>query len=250
MMKKTNYFIIFFVISGSLFFLLGPEILPENIKFQELLKSPSQKEIVIIFNSGGWGDTPLEKADDFGPIVKEIQATLSNLGYNSVIIPYQRAKNTLLGRIWAAKETLNSFQQQSKILSGEIEEFLRQNPGKKIILAGLSNGASFVENTMGKIPEDVKNQVYAIEAGTPFWEKKRANLENVLRLDNQGQDFLSAGKVRSLLFSLFRAPLKWFLAKVSDKNLSFSRAFELAGHYYSWPEVKPEIISFLENKLK
>ena len=69
-MRKFKYLTFTLVILGCLSFLFCPAITPENSQFQELLNPISQSDIVIIFNSGGWGNTPLEKAEDFAPIIE------------------------------------------------------------------------------------------------------------------------------------------------------------------------------------
>lgn len=248
-MKKIKYFIITFTLLGGLFFLFSPEVFPENWQFRDSLILTSQDDVIIIFNSGGWGNTPLEKAEDFAPIIKGVQETLDEWGYTSLVIPYQRTQDNFLGKITGIKGTIWSFQNQAETLSKEIEEFLKENPGKKIIIAGLSNGAAFVDDTMEKISDNVKNRVYAIEVGVPFW-KEKLNSENVLLLNNEGKDPLAKGETKVLLSSLFKAPFKWLLAKISGENLTFSQAFYMPGHEYSWVKVKADVVTFLEDKLK
>ncbi len=170
-------------------------------------------------------------------------------GYTSFVVPYKRTKDGFFGKISGIKEVISPLQNQTEKLSKQIEEFLRENPNKKIIMAGLSNGAIFVDETMGKVSDDIKNKVLAIEIGIPFW-KKKVDSENILRLDNKGKDTLAEGKTKILLSSLFKAPFKWILARITGENLAFSKAFYVPGHEYSWTKVKPEVNSFLENKLK
>lgn len=249
-MRKVKYLVLTSVILGGLFFLFGPDVIPENFQFQNLLNSAPQNDVIIIFNSGGWGNTPLAQAEDFAPIVKGIRETLTEFGLNSIVIPYERTENNFLGKITAIKEMKRSFQGQAEKLAGDINEYLRQNPGKKIIMAGLSNGGAFVDETMKKISSDVKDNVLVIEAGTPFWEKPK-NFENGLMLDNGGKDALSKGEIKVLLFSLIKAPLRWIIAKISAENLSLSQiSNQYITHEYKWNEVAPQITSFLESKLR
>ena len=119
-MREIRYFILSLVILGSLFFLFGPKVLPENVQFEELLNSTSQSDVIIIFNSGGWGNTPLEKAEDFAPIIEGIQEILKEWGYNSLVIPYTRTKDDLSGKITGARDFLNSFQSSSEILAEKV----------------------------------------------------------------------------------------------------------------------------------
>jgi hypothetical protein len=102
---------------------------------------------------------------------------------------------------------------------------------------------------MEEISDNIKNQIFAIEVGTPFWEKT-LNSENVLILNNKGKDPLVEGKITALFPTLLKAPFRWLLAKVSGRNLPFAHAFYMQNHAYSWSSVKPEITSFLEEKIK
>jgi len=248
-MKRIRYFILISVILGSLFFLFAPEVFPDNFQFQEILNSTINSDVIIIFNSGGWGNTPLEKADDFAPIIKGIQATLEEWGYKSLVIPYLRTENSLSGKITGAKDFLSSFQSSSEILAEKVE-FLAENlPDKKIIMAGLSSGAVLVNETVEEISEN--SQIYAIEAGIPFWTQTFES-ENTLQLNNNGKDSLSAGEIKTLLFTLIKAPFKWISSRISGQNLPFSQAFHAPGHDYFWdsPEVGSQIVTFLKTKIR
>jgi len=248
-MKKLKQFILVSVVFGGLFFLFGSEVVPENFQPQEILDIAANSDVIIIFNSGGWGDTPFEKAEDFAPIVEEIQKTLNSYGYDSIVIPYQRTKNTLPGKIASAKDFLNFFNFSSDTLAEDLEFLAESLPDKKIILAGLSAGGALVEETMAKISEEA--QVYAVAVGIPFWQKTTES-ENILLLDNNGKDTLSAGEIKSLLFSLVKAPFRWIFSKINGQNLPLALAFQAPGHKYLWdlPEVGPKIISFLEEKFR
>jgi len=247
-MRKIKYLLFTLIISGSLFFLFSPEVFPDNLQFNKFLNSNPQNDVIIIFNSGGWGNTPLEKAEDFTPIIEGIEKTLNEWGYNSIVVPYERTKDTFLGKITGIKGTVLSFPNQAETLSKEIEKFLRENPSKKIIMAGLSNGAAFVNETMGKLSKETKEAVFAIEIGTPFWEKT-FNSENILLLNNKNKDPLVKGELKTLFFTFLKAPFKLISAKISGLNLTFSQALYMSGHQYSWIKVKPDVISFLEKKL-
>jgi len=248
MKKSIKCFTLVLIISGGLLFLFNPEVFPENFQFQNLLNSAPQNDVIIIFNSGGWGNTPFDKAEDFAPIIKGIQETLSEFGLNSIVIPYERTENNFLGKMTAIKDMRRSFQDQAGKLAGDIDEYLRKNPSQKIIMAGLSNGGAFVDETMKKISNGLKDDVLVIEAGTPFWEKPK-DFENGLILDNGGKDALSKGEIKILISSLIKTPLRWILAKILDENLSlFQISNQYLTHEYKWDEVRPQITSFLKSK--
>lgn len=253
-MKKIKHLTLILVLLGSLFFVFGPEVVPEpptNILVggQEILSLAQNSDVIIIFNSGGWGNTPLEKAEDFTPIIEGVEKTLKERGYNSLVIPYIRTENTLSGKITGARDFLSSYNSSSKILAKKVE-FLNKNlPGKKIIIAGLSAGGALANETMKKI--EAKASVYAIEAGVPFWVKTFKS-ENILQLNNNGKDSLSVGEIKTLILSLAKAPFKWILAKANGGDLTLSQAIRVPGHEYFWnsPEVGSQIVSFLENKFR
>lgn len=261
-MKKIKHLLFIFLFLGSLSFLFSPEVFPENFQFQELLNSTSQAEVIIIFNSGGWGNTPLEEAKDFAPIIEGIEKTLKDFGYNSLVIPYTRTKDDMLGEIAGARDFLNSFKSSSEILAEKVNFLTKSFPDKKIILAGLSAGGAFVDETMEKIADEAEdsvypvrqnfsNEVYAISAGSPFWVNTPES-DNILQLDNNGRDSLAEGKAKPLFSALIKAPFKWIFSKFKGQNLTFAQAIQVPGHEYSWssPEVGPQIITFLENKLR
>lgn len=245
-MKKTKKLIFLLVFLISSFFSIPPDF-PENSQFQEILDFTSSKEVIIIFNSGGWGNTPLEEAKDFTPIVEGIQKTLDGWGLNVIVIPYKRTKDTFLGKIVGAKDFLSSFKFSSTALAEDLEFLTEKLPDKKIIITGLSAGGALVNKTMEKISP--KTQVYAITTGIPFWIKSLKS-ENILQLNNNGRDSLAKGDVKSLLLTLIKTPFKWIFSKINGQNLSFSQAIQVPGHQYYWSEISPQIITFLENKLK
>lgn len=248
-MRKIKKITLVSVILGGLFFLFGPEVIPENFQSQEILSLTSDNDVIIIFNSGGWGSTSLEEAKDFALIIEGIQETLKDLGYNSLVIPYKRTKNDFLGKIAGARDFFNSFKSSSKILAEKIE-FLTENlPDKKIIIAGFSSGGAFVDETLEKVSQEAR--VYAIAAGVPFWHDNFES-ENILFLDNNGKDSLVKGDVKSLISALVKAPFKWTFSKINGQNLSFSQAIQAPGHEYSWssPEVSSQIATFLNYKLR
>jgi len=248
-MGKLKFFLIISIILTAVLFLFTPTIIPENQRFQEVLSlSASKNEVLIIFNSGGLGHTPLEKASDFSPFIDGIEETLDEEGYKPVVVSYNRTKDNFWGEIAGIKGTFNSFREQSEDLSLKIKYFLDNNPENKVIVAGLSQGGTFVDKTMEKLDE-FQGRVLAIEVGVPFWRKKISS-DNILRIDNNGKDPIVRGDLKVLIFNLFKSPVKWILAKFSKSNLTFIDAIHAPGHDYSWSDSENQIVYFLENKMK
>jgi len=213
-------------------------------KFFDIFSPP---DILIIFNSGGWGHTSLEKATDFRSIIFGIQEELNQWGYKSLIIPYNRTKESLIGKVADVEEILSFFRSQSRYLAEQIDDFLIDYQDKKVIMTGLSMGAFFVDEVMRRVRN--KSSVLVIKVGTPFYSDHFSS-ENVLEINNE-RDALALGKTRVLISTLSKAIRKWILAKIKGENLSFGKTINIPGHFYSWDsmETKQQIITFLKDKL-
>lgn len=249
-MERLRRFILISIIALGIVFLLIPQSAPDNFFAQEVLGEIENSDVIIIFNAGGWGDAQFEECQDFAPIIKRIQKTLSNWGQKSTIIPYTRAEDNFFGKISAFKEFLSSFDKSSEYLAEKIDDLARSMPGKKIIVAGLSNGATFVDKTYDKISQDLKNSVYGLALGAPFWSEAPSS-EKFLSLNNP-DDYLARGDVGSLLKNLVRSSAEWVFSKATGYNSKFSKHLHLSGHDYLWSssEVGPQIMTFLEKNFK
>jgi len=153
-----------------------------------------------------------------------------------------------LGRMTGIKDFFNSFKFSSEILAEKTEILIEKLPDKKIIMVGLSNGGDLVIKAYKEISDENKNSVFGISLGRPFWAENFQS-ENILNLNNQGEDSLVRGSGKDLITGLTKAISQWLLSKLRGENLPFARAIVVPGHQYSWPEVEPEIRSFLESRL-
>lgn len=250
-MQKIKYSFYLLIFFGSLFILFGPETVPDNFQIPEILDKIQDSQVIIIFNSGGWGDTPLGQANDFRPIIEGIQRTLNEWGYKSFVLPYNRTKTTFLGRVHGSREFSDLFKKTSEDLAGRIEAISRAFPDKKIIVAGLSSGGTFALKTYKKVSEDVKSSVYAITAGMPFWAGDAGSDPHFLSLDNGGKDMLTKGNAGFLMAAFLEAPFKWLGAKISGRELSFSQSFQVSGHAYPWTssQINQTIVAFLNKEI-
>ena len=211
-------------------------------KFEkELMKAGEESDVIIVFNSGGWGTVPLDRAFDINPIINETKKMIESEDYKVSIVQYFRTEETFFAKISALREVFFNFPDSSKVFSKRIKEFLENNPGDNVIMAGLSNWAAFVDAAMADLESE---NVFAIELGAPFW-KKNVKSENILSLNNQA-DILANGKLGELLISLIKAPFVWAGSNLSGERMSFGTAVHLYGHDYYWPEVKSELADFIE----
>jgi hypothetical protein len=213
---------------------------------KELMKAGENSDIIIVFNAGGWGTVPFDQAFDFNPIINETKELIESKNYKVSIIQYYRTKENFFAKVASLREIFFNFPDSSKVFSERINEFLKKNPNDKVIMAGLSNGASFVDAAMKDL-KDKKDSVWAIELGAPFW-KKNTKSDNIISFNNQA-DILANGKLGQILFSLIKAPFIWGYNNIIGNHISMTQAFHVQGHDYYWVQVKNDVTSFINKEL-
>jgi len=248
-MRKFNKILIFsfvgIIVISSVwfnFFFISKNIL--NFE-KNLFDAGKESDVIIVFNPGGWGTVSLEEAKDFNPIVNEIKKSLEEKNYKVSIVEYYRTKENFLGKLGSLREIISNFSKSSKIFAEKIELFINNYPERKIVMAGLSNGASFVDSTMENLEKKIDG-VVSIELGAPFWGEN-IQRENTLKLKNE-EDILARGDIGKLFISLVKAPFIWSYNNLKGEKTSFSEAMMITGHEYYWPEVEQEIASFVKEK--
>ncbi len=203
-------------------------------------------EIVILFDSGGWGETTLENAPDFAPILRGIQEKLTDLGYSSTIILYSRTSSGFSGRIYNAREWMNDFKRTAELQAEDIRDLLITYPQKQVLLVGYSNGGALASRTLSNLPDQAR--LHGIVVGAPGWFEVSKSPSGLI-LNNSGKDTLSIPDYKTMAINVIRAPFKWIWAKITGQDLKFAMAFQFPYHEYPWesPEVGPPITHFLES---
>jgi pimeloyl-ACP methyl ester carboxylesterase len=241
--------LLFLLASSFLLLSFFPENVPGGFDSARVVELAKDNDIVILFNSGGWGNTPAEKAVDFDSVIRGIQVTLNSWGHSSITVSYYRTVNSLSGKVAGLRDFFNSFRFSSAFLAREVEILAEKLPDKKIILVGLSAGGALVDKTYGLISKKSKNSVMAIAAGIPFWANNFSS-GDILYLDNNGRDKLVTGKVENLFAALIVSPLEWLAARISGQNVSLIAVRnQIIGHFYDWSLTAPKIVPFLEKNI-
>jgi hypothetical protein len=221
---------------------------PQN-EGQKILAAAAKNEVVIVYNGGGWGDYPLEKARDFAPILEAIQEILHQLGYRTTTVAYHRTLPGLAGRMAGIKEQLNSFPHTAEVQRRDIEEACRQYPGAKFLLIGFSLGGGLSARTLRSL--NGRTGVLGITVGVPGWFETYQS-EKSLVLNNRSRDPLTTGDFRCIAINVIKSPWVWLRARMTGRPISYALAFQFPYHEYPWasPFVGPPIARFLASQLK
>ncbi len=204
-----------------------------------------EKDVVLIFNPGGWGSKLLESSSGWYGIASGIRAELDEMGYSPLVVDYRRTGGSLRGLVKEFGEVLGKYPSKATNLASRVEFLTRNNPELKVIVAGESNGSVITDRSM-TILKDNPN-VYSIQTGPPFWYQQTVH-ERTLVLHSNGvtPDAFSRGDGAAMMGASLKALLGLSSPEEEDPGriLFFLRA---PGHDYGWqyPEVHAEISRFL-----
>ena len=205
------------------------------------------KDIVMIFNSGGWGWTLIEDSPEAQSFATGMESELASLGYTSLVLDYSRTASTLNGRLSELMLAVGLYPLKAKDLASRVEFLTNHIPGIKVILAGVSNGTLIGENVMN-ILRDIP-QVYSIQLGPPFWSNSIVpDRSLVIRSNGIVPDSFSQGN----LFTIIRASLESLFGISQDSAGHILLHMGAPGHDYQWqyPKVRSQIISFFATELR
>ena len=207
------------------------------------------EDFVIIFNSGGWGWNILEASPQWTSIFAGIQSELTDLGYTSLLLNYQRATDAVHGYFDEFMSMITFYPSQAKDLASQVEFLTRHITGIRVIIVGESTGTIIADSVMNILRDNP--QVYSIQTGPPFWHKN-VMLDRTLVLKSNAivPDSFSQGDFQvmlvSTLESLFGFPQS---GDNSGKILLYMGA---PGHEYWWqhPGVHSQITNFLQQNFR
>jgi len=207
------------------------------------------KDIVVVFNSGGWGWNQIDSSPGWSSILAGIESELDEFGYESLLLNYRRTSENL----WAcAKEFIeisDGYPSKTKYLASRVGFLVDHIPELRVIVAGESNGSVLSDCVMNSLQE--KPQVYSIQTGTPFWHRTTTQERAlVLNSNGTGPDAFCQGDI----LAMFNASAKvWFgLSSPEDRPGEILKTLQAPGHDYSWqyPEIYSEITRFIEDNFK
>ncbi|TFG47237.1 MAG: hypothetical protein E4H31_00075 [Dehalococcoidia bacterium] len=202
-------------------------------------------DVLILFNSGGYGWSNLDKSSGDATIIDAIEINLVNRGRAVTVLSYQRSYRGLRGLV---SEILNAGAKsiaKPKELALRISFLWRHLPDLRVLLTAESNGTVMSNQVMRLMPDEPR--LSSIEFGPPFWYDSYLN-ERVLNLRSNGKvpDAFSYGHWGSSIMANFRA-LFGKSSKAPGKVLFYIGA---PGHDYNWddyPLIRERVQPFLDS---
>jgi len=205
------------------------------------------KDVVVVFNPGGWGWNILEASPQWTSIFAGIQSELADLGYTSLLLSYQRATDTVGGYFNELMSMMSLYPSQATDLASKIEFLTKHITDLKVIIVGESTGTIITDSAMSLLRNNPR--VYSIQTGPPFWHKN-VMLERTLVLQSNSimPDYFSQGDILTLICANLEG-LFGFSPDEAGRILIYLRA---PGHEYWWqdPEVYSQITSFLQQNFR
>ena len=202
-------------------------------------------DVVIIFNSGGWGWNSTQQTPGWAGILDGIKSELARLGHSSIVLNYRRTGSGVRGCAREFFEAARQYPSKAEDLAKRIEFLAEHVPGLKVIITGESTGTIISDRTMVFLKDNP--QVYSIQTGMPFWHKP-GFLGRTLLINTNGRtiDTFSYGKVPVVV----RTNIKSWLGLSSSKDEPGNIMWWLKapGHHYTWeyPGVYTVVIDFLQ----
>jgi len=203
------------------------------------------KDLVVIFNPGGWGWSLLEASEQWQSIFTGIESVFDNKGYTSLWLDYQRTADNLLGCLDESVQLITNYSSKVQNLVSRVEFLTGNIPDLRVIITGESNGAVIADSAMDSLEDNPR--VYSIQTGPPFWHET-TRLERTLVLTGNGitPDSFSQGDLVTMFWGNIRA--LFGISQPEDDSGNILYYVKAPGHDYQWryPGVGPEITGFLE----
>ncbi len=202
-------------------------------------------DVVIFFNSGGWGWNSVEETPGWTSILSGILDELDRLGYRIMVLNYQRTARTPKGCVKEFFEAAASYPRKAHDLSLRVAFLTNHLPDIRIVVAGESLGTVISDRTMDILKDNTR--VYSIQTGTPFWYQPRVlDRKLLMNTNGRGIDTFSYGNLPAMVWATFKG---WFgMTSPEDSPGDILSWLKAPGHDYSWeyPGISSAVIEFLE----
>jgi hypothetical protein len=208
------------------------------------IKSRS-KDLVILFNPGGWGDNPIEKDPGWQSVLEGIQSQLRSSHVDSLVFIYRRTVNNVQGHLGELLEIFRGYPSKAKFLAYRVQFLTAHNPDIKVIIASDSMGSLISEAAMSMLSNNLR--VFSIQTGPPPWRQDISN-GRTLVLDDNGviPDSFSRGDIAEIIKANSVKLLNQSHSEVDSGKIL--KDILAPGHDYSWqyPVISSQITHFLK----
>jgi len=207
------------------------------------------KDLVVVFNAGGWGWSSIERSHQWQSIYHGMEAALVDMGCKSLWLNYERTAHNLLGCLNEATAIVTDYSAKAQSLTRRVEFLVDNLPDLKVIIAGESEGAAMTGEAMKSLADNP--QVYSIQTGPPFWHKN-GKLERTLVLTDNGivPDAFSNGDILAMIWGTIKS--LFGLSQPEDASGYILYYVRAPGHDYQWqyPGVGTVITNFLKQNFE
>lgn len=207
-------------------------------------KEVQEHDLLILFNSGGYGWSNLDKSSGYATIIDAVEKKLVNKGSKVVVLSYQRAYRSMRGYV---SEVLNASAKsiaKPKELALRLSFLLRHLPDIRILMTSESNGTVMSNQVMRLLADEAR--LFSLELGPPFWYESFLN-DRILNMRSNGKvpDSFSYGHWKRAITANIGA-LFGRNPRAPGKVLLYIGA---PGHDYNWndyPLIRERIYQFIE----
>jgi len=209
----------------------------------EVYAGAYDKDCLLVFNSGGQGQD--EIGPEWGSILEGLREELHDLGYDDLLVIYERTADGFANFMKELRETTQSYHEKAKPLAAAVDFFTEHNEDIKVIMLGESAGAMLSSEAMALLPAN--DRVYSIQTGIPFYYGGIVGDKSVVINDNG----IVPDSLHSLdAWTIFKANLGR-IPTYRPKEGHFLFYMRTPGHIYTWdhPGVRSEVSSFLAEQL-
>jgi hypothetical protein len=206
------------------------------------------KDVVIVFNPGGWGYGPMDTARPWGSILNGIQSLLSDFNIDSEVLTYQRSTDGFQGCCEELTEVLRGYSSKAKILASRVRFLTAHNPDLKVVIVGESTGAQIGGEAMDILSDSP--QVFSIQIGPPWWYRHDDTDRTLVITDNgMAPDSFSRGDALTIIGANLAALFDE--SQPEDERGTILKYLRAPGHDYWWdyPAVSSQITRFFKENV-
>ena|GEM_PF-3698933 len=204
----------------------------------------NEKDVMILFNSGGYGSAYLGDSVGWGNISLAISDLLQKRGYRPFRLSYHRTSSIVYGLANELGACNNWNQKQISVQSAMLYLCLSHYPKLHVILCGESNGGYACYQTLKLLNH---SRVFAVITGPPPWQRQTEHPRAfITRTNGFRDDSFSYLKIGTMLKENILVLLRLQKKVEGGKILN---SIGSPGHIYGWegyPYIQEHVTQFIK----